>query len=645
MEEIIEEGEIKGIIDSVSKHQTETILKQMENSVCRIVSNKNGTGFFCKIELIGKAIPVLITNYHIINDEFFDKEKMIKIYFRKDCIPIKLNKYRKIYSSNKDIYDIMIMKIDEEKDKIKNINYLEFDDCLLNLNSELAYEDTSIYILHYPSGNEIKVSYGYGIKNKDENNIIHYCKTINGSSGSPILNLLTNKVIGIHKSFSKSVKKNNQEECYNRGTLLKYPLKDMKRKDEKIIKDPLTCFICVEKVKDPMMCPQCKRLFCTECIKKWFLVRQHQKCPYCQVTISFNQMINLPFMNELTEYFIKKLEKEYMADKTYIEPKSKYININQIIDENGKDNKLDFLLEHKKKALCPKHDKEIREYYCVNCNTEHCSRCLLIFSEESKLHLGHKMVEIERKNKYNLDSINIDIKSLSNIIKDLNQYKINDELDSKFMERLEDFYKKVVDEFQKKIETKYKSLKLNLNNKNMKSSLKQIKGIISNNKDTIIHFVEKDDGIGLKEYHKQIKDYYKQFEIFIKPSLKFFETNFNIIEIKKSDNYNGEIIGELKIGIEGIDKPIELQFNQKVINEILINIKINLGDSDEEKIDYICLLILKNENSITSVILNEKYKHNGILILEKTVLKNSLKNILDDNNHCNAKLILAEFKL
>ena len=243
MEEIIEEGEIKGVIDSVSKHQTETILKQMENSVCRIVSDKNGTGFFCKIELNGEAIPVLITNYHIINDEFFDKEKMIKIYFRKDCIPIKLNKYRKIYSSNKDIYDIMIMKIDEEKDKIKNINYLEFDDCLLNLNSELAYEDTSIYILHYPSGNEIKVSYGYGIKNKDENNIIHYCKTINGSSGSPILNLLTNKVIGIHKSFSKSVKKNNQEECYNRGTLLKYPLKDMKRKDEKIIKDPLTCFI------------------------------------------------------------------------------------------------------------------------------------------------------------------------------------------------------------------------------------------------------------------------------------------------------------------------------------------------------------------------------------------------------------------
>ena len=159
--------------------------------------------------------------------------------------------------------------------------------------------------------------------------------------------------------------------------------------------------------------------------------------------------------------------------------------------------------------------------------------------------------------------------------------------------------------------------------------------------------------IASKEYHKKIKDYiniygYKQdeqFEIIIKPSLKFFETNFSIIEIKESKNYNGEIIGELKIGIEGIDKPIELQFNQIIINEILINIKINLGDSDEEKMFYTCFLILKNKNSITRLTLNEKYKHNGILILGKTVLKNSLKNILDDDNHCNVKLIIAELKL
>ena len=102
MEEIIEKGEIKGAIDSVSKHQTETILKQMENSVCRIVSNKNGTGFFCKIELNNKKVPVLITNYHVISDEDLNSGKSIKINLGDEVLPkvIKLNNNRKVYSSN-----------------------------------------------------------------------------------------------------------------------------------------------------------------------------------------------------------------------------------------------------------------------------------------------------------------------------------------------------------------------------------------------------------------------------------------------------------------------------------------------------------------------------------------------------------------
>ena len=225
MENIIEEGEIKGAIDPATKIQTRTILEQMEKSVCKIISDRNGTGFFCKIELNNKKIPVLITNYHIINDKFLDSEKKIKIYFGNECVPIKLNKDRKVFSSSHEEYDIMILKI-YENDEFQNINYLNIDDNLFKRNSELIYEDRSIYILHYPNGNEeVKVSYGYGIKEKNQNNIIHKCKTSNGSSGSPILNLSTNKVIGIHKSFFNN--KESKEDCYNLGTLLKYPLKKM----------------------------------------------------------------------------------------------------------------------------------------------------------------------------------------------------------------------------------------------------------------------------------------------------------------------------------------------------------------------------------------------------------------------------------
>ena len=228
MENIIEEGEIKGAIEPASLLQTKTILTQMEKSVCKITSDKCGTGFFCKIELNKVKISVLITNYHIINDKMIETERNIKIKLGNEPIPkvIKLNKSRRVYSSNNEKLDIMILKI-FEKDELKNINYLEIDDYLLTKNSELSYEDSSIYILHYPSASDVKVSYGYGIQTKNQYNIIHKCKTLNGSSGAPILNLLSNKVIGIHKSFT--VYKEKNKENTNLGTSLKYALLDMNK--------------------------------------------------------------------------------------------------------------------------------------------------------------------------------------------------------------------------------------------------------------------------------------------------------------------------------------------------------------------------------------------------------------------------------
>ena len=49
--------------------------------------------------------------------------------------------------------------------------------------------------------------------------IIHTCSTEKGSSGSPIINLLNNKVIAIH--VGNSINMN-----FNKGTFLKYPIMD-----------------------------------------------------------------------------------------------------------------------------------------------------------------------------------------------------------------------------------------------------------------------------------------------------------------------------------------------------------------------------------------------------------------------------------
>ena len=101
---------------------------------------------------------------------------------------------------------ILIMIIELKEDD--NINdYLELDDNLFKDEIRAFYKDLSIYILQYPHGNFASVSYGLATDIIDSE-IKHICSTDNGSSGSPILNLSNNKVIGIHKQGAPFLKEN-----------------------------------------------------------------------------------------------------------------------------------------------------------------------------------------------------------------------------------------------------------------------------------------------------------------------------------------------------------------------------------------------------------------------------------------------------
>ena len=218
----IDEGRITGAIDAISLENIDKITKQMKTSICQVNGEQTGTGFFCKIKNEGSDIPLLITNYHIISDDFLQKNKKFKISINNGdkYDTININENSKIYSSIRDKYDIMIIKLKEEKNMY---NYLELDEHLFEEDSEDIYKTKSIYILHYPSGNKAHVSFGYGIEeNKEcEYYINHFCNTEHCSSGSPILNLETNKVIGIHSGFI------NKESKFNLGILLKYPLNEL----------------------------------------------------------------------------------------------------------------------------------------------------------------------------------------------------------------------------------------------------------------------------------------------------------------------------------------------------------------------------------------------------------------------------------
>ena len=66
--------------EPISLKQTEKIIEQMKNSICRINNHDKGTGFFVKIPYKLRLLPVLITTSHAINIEDIQNNKIISLY-------------------------------------------------------------------------------------------------------------------------------------------------------------------------------------------------------------------------------------------------------------------------------------------------------------------------------------------------------------------------------------------------------------------------------------------------------------------------------------------------------------------------------------------------------------------------------------
>ena len=123
-DERINEGKIVGAKEIELLEETE--MKKFGNYICKIIGENNtiGTGFFCKIKYKNELIPVLMTNYHVISDEFLKNKKNLKVYINDEYQIIDVNEKSKLYSSITNKYDIMIIKL-KEFDNIKN--FFEID--------------------------------------------------------------------------------------------------------------------------------------------------------------------------------------------------------------------------------------------------------------------------------------------------------------------------------------------------------------------------------------------------------------------------------------------------------------------------------------------------------------------------------------
>ena len=446
------------------------------------------------------------------------------------------------------------------------------------------------------------------------------------------------------------------------------------------IKDALTCFICTAKVLDPLLCPQCKKMVCSNCIKKWF-DEGHNKCPYCQIETSLDKMISLPFMNQLSDYFIKEIDnkKEEKEEKKRYQGKGNNVLIDEdydsnVINENEEEinerknlskshafpnkfnqneeninNENNQMSNIKKGEACYKHKSEIIEYFCLNCGTKHCPKCLLFFTEDSKIHEGHKIISIEEKNKFNIEEIKKEINNLTYVKDEINKSNNDLDIEINILEKKEEFLKKVIEEFKELVlkAIGYKKYNLEIKTKLNQSKLERISNIENSYTDSINNFIERNDENGFKEYQDRIKDLLNfnkiqniiDNNIDIKTTLNIYETDFIDMDINEYE----EVIGDIYFNIEGIDKQLHLRLNGEAIDEVLINLQIELDNNLVDiKDKYYGLLLFKNKNQIITISLDEKMVHDKILIMGKTIMKGSLGNVVSLNK-CHIKLILVNF--
>ena len=132
----------------------------MKTCICKInINGKRGSGFFTKIPINDKMVPVFITNNHVINKDYLDNKNEIEVIIYDELKKIKIK--NKAFFSNPE-YDVTIIEVNEEKEEI--YDYLELDENIFNKIRINQYIGNTKYILQYPSyHDEQKLGVSYDI--------------------------------------------------------------------------------------------------------------------------------------------------------------------------------------------------------------------------------------------------------------------------------------------------------------------------------------------------------------------------------------------------------------------------------------------------------------------------------------------------
>ena len=122
----IEEKNIPETPNAIPAEELFNILSFFKSRVCKIDYGK-GTGFFCKITRGWEALRVLITNYHVLQEENITPGKLINFSINDDKSFYKISIDESRITYNDPNNDITIIQIKEE-DNLDEISFFDVDE-------------------------------------------------------------------------------------------------------------------------------------------------------------------------------------------------------------------------------------------------------------------------------------------------------------------------------------------------------------------------------------------------------------------------------------------------------------------------------------------------------------------------------------
>ena len=417
--------------------------------------------------------------------------------------------------------------------------------------------------------------------------------------------LIVNKDIinNIRNMNSKTipVKKTNKNDILKKNQLSKEEKikREKEEKERSNIREKLKCYLCLGKIYQARMCLNCKIMACEKCVKN--MIEKYGKCSNCKKEATLENIIPMPFLDDLTSYFINNVEnQENQNNDLNINNIGNYQNINkededmkdEFYSESNKDNNYmmsDIIMnnENNNISFCDEHTDKRSEYYCLQCRKYLCSKCLLFFNQKSvEKHKDHLILSIMQLKHFNLidalgeynklcksrDDLEPIIKETSYRITKLGlkQNKINDILESikkEINKKFDEEKEKLVDiinktkEKKESIENSVESVPNSFNNIIQRNDLVQGKIIFEDLKKINKNIISKEEIEDKKEINTNlfIESYHsKNIQLTFPDNGQYIE-EFNIIN-KNLDFIQGHPC-KLQISLLGGNVNISLLIN------------------------------------------------------------------------------------